>query len=229
MKCEKCGHELPYGARICPNCGVDIIEKSQYRTQVYDHSKVFHEEDYHVKKSNSFTIASIIISIFAMLFMIVGRYQMIFFVFSLITIVIAITLYVIGQKHPGKNNVISVFICIATLILGAFIWYQIYVNRLPFIIGTWKTSENDIYEFDREGNYEVINAMKREYYKGTYKMSYNEEKQQYTVTMKTEEAKINGMSLYEKNTVTARLTYNAEEESADAVVSGKKEKWKKQQ
>ena len=24
MKCEKCGHELPYGARICPNCGNKI-------------------------------------------------------------------------------------------------------------------------------------------------------------------------------------------------------------
>lgn len=229
MKCEKCGHELPYGARICPKCGVDIIEKNQYTTQVYDHSKVFHEEDYRVTKSNSFTIASIIISVFAMLFMIVGRYQMVLFVLSLIAVVVAIVLYVIGQKRPGKNNIIGIFICVATLILGTFVWYQICEDRLPFIIGTWKTSGNDIYEFDRDGNYEVVNAMKREYYKGTYKMSYNKEKQQYIITMKSEEAKINGMPLYEKNTSVARLTYDAEEKTANAVVGGKKEKWKKQQ
>lgn len=229
MKCEKCGHELPYGARICPNCGVDIVEKNQYTTQVYNHSKVFHEEDYRVTKSNPFTIASVIVSVFAMLFMIVGRYQMVFFILSLIIVVVAIVLYVIGQKRPGKNNAVGVFICIATLILGAFIWYQICESRLPFIIGTWKSSGNDIYEFDRDGNYEVVNAMKREYYKGTYKMEYDKKKKQYVVTMKSKEAKINGMPMFEKNTNIARVSYNEEKKSAEVVVDGKREKWKKQQ
>lgn len=229
MKCEKCGHELPYGARICPNCGVDIVEKTQYKTQIYNHSKIFHEEDYHVKKANSFTIASIIISVFAMLFMIVGRHQTIFFIISLITVVIAIILYIIGQRRPGKNNIIGVVLCIATLVLGAFVWHQICEDRLPFIIGTWKTNGNDVYEFDRDGNYEVKNVLKREYYKGTYKMTYNKKQKQYVVTMKSTEAKIEGMAMYEKNTVVARLTYEEKSESAKAVVNGKKEKWKKQQ
>ena len=148
---------------------------------------------------------------------------------GLVVWVFAVVLCVIGKKRPGKNNAVGVFICVATLILGAFIWYQICESRLPFIIGTWKSSGNDIYEFDRDGNYEVVNAMKREYYKGTYKMEYDKKKKQYVVTMKSKEAKINGMPMFEKNTNIARVSYNEEKKSAEVVVDGKREKWKKQQ
>lgn len=230
MKCKKCGNLLPYGARICPNCGADDLPKGpEVETEIYSESKIFHPDEYKFKKSNQWTLTSVIVGVIALLFSAVAHVQIVFIILGGLLAIIGIICASIGMKKKGKSNPFGMILSLVSLLICSVLFYfDVMIGPAPFITGTWTDGNGAIHTFERDGNYYFQSENGSETKEGSYQRKSVTE-QDDTVTVRVDQTVMNGVTFNETVIMSYEFHYNEESNRAEVTLKQATSTWKKEE